>query len=48
MATMDALSEKMGKDTVRLGLSEKNVPWYLRCAKDSPRYATNWNELMKA
>ncbi len=26
MATMDALNEKMGKGTVRLGLPEKNAP----------------------
>lgn len=48
MATMDALNEKMGKGTVRLGLSEKNAPWHLRCAHRSPRYTTNWDELMKA
>ncbi|MCW4148549.1 Y-family DNA polymerase [Halomonas sp. 18H] len=48
MATMDALNEKMGKGTVRLGLPEKNAPWHLRCAHRSPRYTTNWDELMKA
>jgi len=26
MATMDALNEKMGKGTVRLGLPEKSAP----------------------
>lgn len=48
MATMDALNEKMGKGTVRLGLPEKNAPWHLRCANRSPRYTTHWDELMKA
>lgn len=48
MATMDALNEKMGKGTVRLGLPEKNAPWHLRCANRSPRYTTNWDELMVA
>jgi len=48
MTTMDALNEKMGKGTVRLGLPEKNVPWHLRCANRSPRYTTNWDELMVA
>ncbi|MEC4767917.1 Y-family DNA polymerase [Halomonas sp. CUBES01] len=48
MATMDALNEKMGKGTVRLGLPEKNAPWHLRCAHRSPRYTTNWDELMRA
>jgi DNA polymerase V len=48
MATMDALNEKMGKGTVRLGLPEKNAPWHLRCANRSPRYTTKWGELMKA
>jgi len=40
--------EKMGKSTVRLGLPEKNAPWHLRCANRSPRYTTNWDELMVA
>lgn len=48
MATMDALNEKMGKGTVRLGLPEKNAPWHLRCANRSPRYTTHWDELMRA
>ncbi|MCB8887669.1 DUF4113 domain-containing protein [Vreelandella malpeensis] len=48
MATMDALNEKMGKGTVRLRLPEKNAPWHLRCASRSPRYTTNWDELMRA
>ncbi|WP_219863141.1 Y-family DNA polymerase [Vreelandella piezotolerans] len=48
MATMDALNEKMGKGTVRLGLPEKNAPWHLRCANRSPRYTTHWDELMVA
>nr|WP_254893839.1 DUF4113 domain-containing protein [Halomonas sp. BC1] len=45
---MDALNEKMRKDTVRLGLSEKNAPWHPRCANRSPRYTTHWDELMRA
>ncbi|WP_447894250.1 Y-family DNA polymerase [Vreelandella sp. GE22] len=48
MATMDELNEKMGKGTVRMGLPEKNTPWHLRCAHRSPRYTTNWDELMRA
>jgi len=48
MATMDALNEKMGKGTVRLGLPEKNAPWHLRCAHHSPRYTTRWDELLRA
>jgi len=44
---MDVLNEKMGKGTVSLGLPEKNAPWHLRCANRSPRYTTNWYELMK-
>lgn len=48
MATLDALNEKMGKGTVRLGLPEKNAPWHLRCAHRSPRYTTQWGELMRA
>ncbi|MGP9500254.1 DUF4113 domain-containing protein [Halomonas sp. AOP43-D1-4] len=47
MAAMDALNEKIGKGTVRLGLPEKNAPRHLRCASRSPRYTTNWDELMK-
>ncbi|WP_340146862.1 DUF4113 domain-containing protein [Halomonas sp. PA16-9] len=31
-----------------MGLPEKNAPWHLRCANRSPRYTTNWDELMVA
>ncbi len=48
MATMKAMNEKMGKGTVRMGLPEKNAPWHLRCAHRSPRYTTNWDDLMRA
>ncbi|MGP5308083.1 DUF4113 domain-containing protein [Vreelandella alkaliphila] len=41
MATIDAMNEKMGKGTVRLGLPEKNAPWHLHCANRSQRYTTN-------
>ncbi|MGP9468676.1 DUF4113 domain-containing protein [Halomonas citrativorans] len=47
MATMDALNEKMGKETAPRA-PEKNAPWHLRCASQSPRYKTNWDELMVA
>ncbi|WP_074395778.1 MULTISPECIES: DUF4113 domain-containing protein [unclassified Halomonas] len=48
MATMDTLNEKMGKEAVRLGISEKNGPWHLRCAHRSPCYTTRWDKLMRA
>lgn len=32
MAALDALNEKMGKGTVRLGVPRENAAWHLRCA----------------
>ncbi|WP_423841438.1 DUF4113 domain-containing protein [Vreelandella maris] len=43
---MNALNEKIGKETVGLGLPKKERPRHLRCANRSPRYTTNWDELM--
>ncbi|QNU62276.1 DUF4113 domain-containing protein [Vreelandella titanicae] len=39
--------QKDGEGNGTLGLTEKNAPWHRRCANRSPRYTTNWDELMK-
>ena len=45
MATLDAMNQKMGRGTVRLGVARPDAAWQLRCAHRSARYTTNWQEL---
>lgn len=48
MTTMDLLNQRMGHDTVRLGMPSKQAAWHLRCAHRTPRWTTRWDELPKA
>lgn len=47
MATMDKLNRELGKGTVQLGLPRKGNAWSLRSERRTPRYTTQWNELLK-
>ncbi|MFI8748756.1 Y-family DNA polymerase [Vreelandella lionensis] len=46
MATMDKLNRELGKGTVQLGLPRKGNAWVLRSERRTPRYTTQWNELL--
>ena len=45
MATIDALNQRMGRGTIKLGTPSPGATWQLRCAKLSQRYTTHWDEL---
>jgi DNA polymerase V len=46
MATLDKVNGKMGANTLAFASSGTEKPWKLICEKRSPRYTTQWNELM--
>ncbi|MCE7520412.1 Y-family DNA polymerase [Halomonas titanicae] len=46
MATMDKLNRELGKGAVQLGLPRKGNAWSLRSERRTPRYTTQWNELL--
>ena len=46
MATMDKLNRELGKGTVQLGLPSKDNAWSLRSERRTPRYTTQWSELL--
>ena len=46
MTAMDAINQKLGRDTVRLGLYSGTGSWQTRFRKRSPRFTTKWDELM--
>lgn len=46
MATMDKLNSELSKGTVQLGISKQGSAWKLRSERRTPRYNTQWNELM--
>ncbi|TDV92871.1 DNA polymerase V [Halomonas alkaliantarctica] len=46
MATMDKLNREFGRGAVQLGLSRKGNAWALRSERRTPRYTTQWNELL--
>ena len=45
MATLDALNQRMGRGTVKLGVPTPNAACRQRCANRSPRWTTRWDEL---
>ncbi|WP_085917393.1 Y-family DNA polymerase [Halomonas sp. CSM-2] len=48
MATVDAINQRMGQDTIRFGMTDDDAPWHLRCAHRSNRFTTRWDELLEA
>ncbi|WP_417422017.1 DUF4113 domain-containing protein [Halomonas sp.] len=47
MTMMDKLNCELGKGSVQLGLPRKGNAWSLRSERRTPRYTTQWNELLK-
>lgn len=46
MSAIDAVNEKMGRDTVHIAGIKKRKPWQGSKSNRSPRYTTRWNELL--
>ncbi|WP_392560373.1 DUF4113 domain-containing protein [Orbus mooreae] len=46
MQTLDAINQKMGKNTVQLGSARKKAPWQIKREFLSSRYTTRWDELL--
>ncbi len=47
MATVDRINEDHGPDTVFFGAEGIHREWKMRCGSRSPRYTTQWNELLR-
>ena len=47
MRTLDRLNTIHGRDTVTLALSGRKPRWGLRSEKRSPRFTTDWDELLE-
>lgn len=47
METLDALNQRMGRGTVRLGMPTDGAAWHLRCANRTPRWTTRCEEIPK-
>ena len=48
MAAFDALNQRFGRDTVRLGSAGLAPRWAMRAENRTPCYTTRWDELPKA
>jgi DNA polymerase V len=46
MQAVDAINRRMGRNTVRFAVEELKQQWKTKFEKRSPRYTTNWNELL--
>jgi hypothetical protein len=44
---MDRLNTTHGRDTVTLALSGRKPRWRMRAERRSPRYTTDWDELLR-
>ena len=47
MATVDRINEDLGPDTLFFGAEGINREWKMRCGSRSPRYTTQWDELLR-
>lgn len=47
MRTLDCINEKLGKKALFIAAEGTQRNWKTRCARRSPRYTTQWDELMK-
>ena len=47
MKTIDTMNATMGQDTIRFAAQGIEHPWARRCENRTPRYTTNWDELVK-
>jgi len=48
MAVLDAINQRYGKQTLKLGSEGFKAPWQMKQNFKSPGYTTNWNELIQA
>jgi len=46
METVDLMNAKMGSGTLRYAAQGSTQPWRGRCKNHSPRYTSNWKELV--
>jgi DNA polymerase V len=46
MKAVDALNQRFGRDTISFAVSGRQRGWKLRSEFISPRYTTNWTELL--
>ena len=46
MRTLDSLNARYGRDTVTYAASGRRRAWKLRSDQLSPRYTTDWEELL--
>ncbi|SER69937.1 DNA polymerase V [Vreelandella subterranea] len=46
MTTVDKLNREFGRGTIQMGLPRKGNAWALRSERRTPRYTTQWNELL--
>ena len=48
MAVLDAINQRYGRQTLKLGSEGFKVPWKMKQNFKSPGYTTHWNELIQA
>jgi DNA polymerase V len=48
MAVLDAINQRYGRQTLKLGSEGFKAPWKMKQNFKSPCYTTNWNELIQA
>jgi DNA polymerase V len=47
MRTVDYLNARLGPDTLSFAVTGRRTPWKLRRESLSPRYTTDWDELLR-
>jgi DNA polymerase V len=47
MSSLDGVNKVYGKNTLKLASMTGNEKYMLRCAKKSPYFTTNWNDIIK-
>lgn len=47
MQVMDLINRKMGKESIKVASEGFKRPWKMKQENKSPRYTTNWDELLK-
>jgi DNA polymerase V len=47
MKALDRINAEYGRDTISLAASGRKRPWGMRSERRSPRYTTDWDELLK-
>ena len=46
MRAIDEINKKFCKDTIRFGCVKTNGVWKMKQLRRSPRYTTNWDEVL--